>query len=94
MDLICKKCAKAKRHECNGDKEKTDGLCLMFEGIKDEDEKREQSYRNDLWMPLFLSLFSNMKTPYSSPDTEQEIAYLHGKVDTLEDIVIADHKRR
>ena len=51
--------------------------CSMFE---DKDKKI-----NDMWLPLFMA----MLTMGNQPDNrlEKEIAYLHGKVDTLEKIV-------
>lgn len=54
--------------------------------FKDENgEERKQN--NDSWLPIFLTLFSMFNSQTPNIALEKEVAYLHGKVDTLEKII-------
>lgn len=51
--------------------------CSMFE---DKDKKI-----NDMWLPLFMAMLTMGSQP--NIELEKKVAYLNGKVDTLETIV-------
>ena len=46
----------------------------------------EKEKKPDLWLPIFMSLLTSMNQPI---ELEKEVAYLKGKIDTLEKIVIS-----
>lgn len=55
---------------------------------KDENgEKRNPN--NDLLIPLFLSMFAMSGSQAPNIQLEKEVAYLSGKVDTLEKIIVS-----
>ena len=55
-------------------------------------EMPKNESKNDTWLPLFLSLL--MMGNSHAPDIQlaKEVAYLSGKVDTLEKIIISKEK--
>ena len=61
----------------------------LFNTIQKEEKKEEPPKGGDLWLPLFLSLLTMQSS--KSPDVEnleKQVAYLGGKIDLLERIII------
>ena len=50
------------------------------------ENNKENGFNFELWLSLLNILFNNSSK--SDNDLEKEVAYLHGKLDTLEKIVI------
>lgn len=42
----------------------------------------------NLLLPLLMAVFSNNNTNNTNVSLEKEVAYLHGKIDTLEKIIM------
>ena len=59
---------------------------------KDENGEERKS-NNDLWIPLFLSMFAMSGSQAPNIQLEKEVAYLGGKVDTLEKIIALRENR-
>jgi len=51
-------------------------------------EGEEDKNKNDIWLPLFLSILAMTGSQPSNTMLEKEVSYLHGKVDTLEKIIL------
>jgi len=61
----------------------------ILEALNFKDENgEERKFKNDLWLPLFLSMFATSGNQAPNIQLEKEVAYLSGKVDTLEKIII------
>ena len=78
-------------HLGKGDKDMTD---LEKEKILDalnykDENGEERKPNNDLWIPLFLSMFAMSGNQAPNIQLEKEVAYLSGKVDTLEKIIVS-----
>ena len=68
----------------NEEKEKILGAL----NYKDENGD-ERKPNNDLWIPLFLSMFAMSGNQTPNIQLEKEVAYLRGKVDALEKIIVS-----
>ena len=55
---------------------------------KDENGEERKSSNNGLWLPLFLSMFAMSGNQAPNIQLEKEVAYLSGKVDTLEKLLL------
>lgn len=78
-------------HLGKGDKDMTD---LEREKILDalnykDENGEERKPNNDLWLPLLLSMFAMSGNQAPNIQLEKEVAYLSGKVDTLEKIIVS-----
>jgi len=72
----------------NEEKEKILGAL----NYKDENGD-ERKPNNDLWIPLFLSMFAMSGNQTPNIQLEKEVAYLRGKVDILEKIIVSKENR-
>ena len=56
---------------------------------KEEQERgfNADSVNTDLLFPLLLAMFAAIK-PATTPSLEERVAYLNGKIDTLENVVL------
>ena len=72
----------------NEEKEKILGAL----NYKDENGDERKS-NNDLWIPLFLSMFAMSGNQTPNIQLEKEVAYLRGKVDILEKIIVSKENR-
>ena len=72
----------------NEEKEKILGAL----NYKDENGD-ERKPNNDLWIPLFLSMFAMSGNQTPNIQLEKEVAYLSGKVDALEKIIVSKENR-
>lgn len=62
----------------------------ILEALNYKDENGEEHKpNNDLWLPLFLSMFAMSGSQTPNIQLEKEVAYLSGKVDTLEKIIVS-----
>lgn len=61
----------------------------ILEALNYKDENgEERKSSNDLWIPLFLSMLAMSGSQTPNIQLEKEVAYLSGKVDTLEKIIL------
>lgn len=64
----------------------------IYEKATDTEMPKNKS-TNDAWIPLFLSLLTMCNSSTPNIQLEKEVAYLSGKVDTLEKIIISKENR-
>lgn len=61
----------------------------ILEALNYKDENgEERKSNNGLWLPLFLSMFAMSGNQAPNIPLEKEVAYLSGKVDTLEKLLL------
>lgn len=61
----------------------------ILEALNYKDENgEERKSSNGLWLPLFLSMFTMLGNQSPNAQLEKEVAYLSGKVDTLEKLLL------
>ncbi len=65
-----------------------DLLNKLFEDMPESFKKNKEQEKNDLWLPLFLAIFSASK-PYEDIALKQEVAYLRGRLDVLEKVTFS-----
>lgn len=66
----------------------------ILEALNYKDENgEERKLNNDLWLPLFLSMFAMSGNQTPNIQLEKEVAYLSGKVDILEKIIVSKESR-
>lgn len=62
----------------------------ILKALNYKDENGEECKSNNgLWLPLFLSMFAMSGSQSPNTQLEKEVAYLSGKVDTLEKIIVS-----
>ena len=59
----------------------------ILEALNYKDENGEER-KSSMWMPLFLSMLAMSGSQTPNIQLEKEVAYLGGKVDTLEKIIL------
>ena len=59
----------------------------ILEALNYKDENGEER-KSSMWAPLFLSMLAMSGSQTPNVQLEKEVAYLGGKVDTLEKIII------
>lgn len=64
----------------------------ILEALNYKDENGEES-KSSMWMPLFLLMFAMSGSQAPNIQLEKEVAYLSGKVDILEKIIISKESR-
>lgn len=64
----------------------------ILEALNYKDENGEES-KSSMWMPLFLLMFAMSGNQTPNIQLEKEVAYLGGKVDTLEKIIVSKENR-
>lgn len=64
----------------------------ILEALNYKDENGEER-KSNIWMPLFLSMLAMSGSQTPNIQLEKEVAYLGGKVDTLEKIIVSKENR-
>lgn len=60
----------------------------ILEALNYKDENVEER-KSSMWIPLFLLMFAMSGNQTPNIQFEKEVAYLGGKVDTLEKIIVS-----